>query len=141
MAGWVAITTFYLIKRPKCGVRRTYLIPLRKCNAIITNAQDHMEMGGAALHSLWPALSFRYPMITNQNLELLDLRNLSRLLTGEKPVEPQLPAVLSINKHFIILTTRVPQTQTTLSLITIMCPYCGCLCTTHTQTTTTFKLC
>ena len=66
-------------------------------------------MGGAALHSLWPALSFRYPMTTNQNLELRDLRNISRLLTGEKRVETHLPAVLSINQYFVLLTAGVPQ--------------------------------
>ena len=79
LAGSVAITTSYLIKRPKCG-GKNFFIPLRKCNANLSNAQDHVEMGGAALHSLWPALSFRYPMTTNQNLELRNLRNLSRLL-------------------------------------------------------------
>ena len=58
-------------KAAKMWWKKNFLIALRKCNANISNAQDYVEMGGAALHSLRPALSFRCPMTTNKKLELL----------------------------------------------------------------------
>ena len=49
-------------------------------NAIVSLHKDDLEMGGATLKSLWP-LSFGYALIINQNLELHEFRNLSRLPT------------------------------------------------------------
>ena len=65
---------------------------MRKNNANISMHKNNVEMGVAALNSLWPALSLRCALITNKNLELHELRNLSSLLADlfwpeEKPVK------------------------------------------------------